>query len=82
MGLPRFWGRVGQVIGDEIVDVAEGKKDDDRKTADDFSAGAFGEALGVQWTVAYYVLLALGSCGFYVLLWPLTESSNALIRFD
>ncbi|KAK4550556.1 hypothetical protein LTR36_000135 [Oleoguttula mirabilis] len=34
--------------------------------------------LGIGWTVAYYALILMGSFGFYGLLWPLTESSNAL----
>lgn len=37
--------------------------------------------LGVAWSVVYYALLFVGSYGFYKLLWPLTESSNALAVF-
>ncbi|EMC96724.1 hypothetical protein BAUCODRAFT_148289 [Baudoinia panamericana UAMH 10762] len=37
--------------------------------------------LGVEWTVAYYALIVAGSYGFYLLLWPLTESRNALAAF-
>lgn len=39
------------------------------------------ENLGIGWTVAYYALLVLGALGFYALLFPLTESSNALASF-
>jgi len=80
MGLPRFWGRVGRDVGDEIVDVAEGKKNDSSRLAEDLKAGT-GQSRGVKWTVTYYVLLAFGAYGFSALLWPLTESSNALIYF-
>lgn len=45
------------------------------------SPGAPGQPLTVQWTVTYYVLLAAGALGFYVFLWPLTESDKALISF-
>ncbi|KAK5730443.1 CAAX prenyl protease [Elasticomyces elasticus] len=38
--------------------------------------------LGVGWTVVYYVLIVAGSIGFYRLLWPLTESTNALAVFQ
>ncbi|CAK3976211.1 prenyl ase Rce1 [Lecanosticta acicola] len=37
--------------------------------------------LGVAWTVIYYVLLPTGAYGFYRLLWPLTQSENALATF-
>lgn len=37
--------------------------------------------LGVEWTVAYYVLLVLGAWGFGKGLWPLTESSNGLVNY-
>jgi prenyl protein peptidase len=34
-----------------------------------------------DWSVAYYSLLVAGAVGFSILLWPLTESQNALARF-
>ena len=37
--------------------------------------------LGIGWTVIYYALLVVGAYGFYELLWPLTESPNALAAF-
>ncbi|RMD40279.1 hypothetical protein DV735_g4856, partial [Chaetothyriales sp. CBS 134920] len=38
--------------------------------------------LGLEWTVAYYVLLVLGALLFYLLLWPLTASDHALAPFS
>ncbi|KAH9821472.1 CAAX protease self-immunity, partial [Teratosphaeria destructans] len=37
--------------------------------------------LGMAWTWVYYVLLVVGAFGFYKLLFPLTESNNALATF-
>ena len=37
--------------------------------------------LGIVWSVAYYALIFAGAFGFYKLLWPLTESTNALATF-
>ncbi|KAK6419606.1 CAAX prenyl protease, partial [Oleoguttula sp. CCFEE 5521] len=37
--------------------------------------------LGLSWTVMYYVLILAGAYGFYRLLFPLTESPNALVVF-
>jgi prenyl protein peptidase len=39
------------------------------------------QSLGVAWTAAYYALLVGGAWGFYKLLFPWTESSNALAMF-
>ena len=39
------------------------------------------QSLGVAWTAAYYVLLVGGAWGFYKLLFPWTESPNALAMF-
>ncbi|RPB05777.1 Abi-domain-containing protein [Choiromyces venosus 120613-1] len=42
----------------------------------------FGPVEGQRWkSVVYYVLLVAGASGFYRLLWPLTESQHALVRF-
>ena len=95
LGLPRFWGRVGQEAGEQIAHAAQEKRnDDDRDVAvgseqtdtaaaaavikDALKAGKAGQALGIGWTVAYYVLLVIGAYGFSRLLWPLTESDKAL----
>ena len=37
--------------------------------------------LGFAWSVVYYALIFVGAYGFYRLLWPLTESRNALATF-
>lgn len=37
--------------------------------------------LGVAWSVVYYALIFAGAYGFYKLLFPLTESDNALATF-
>jgi prenyl protein peptidase len=37
--------------------------------------------LGMAWTVVYYLLVLLGSYGFYELLFPLTRSQFALVKF-
>lgn len=78
-------------------DVAQGKRDDDghqmkvgnslMKDADEdakkatVGIGAERKNLGILWTIVYYSLLFAGSYGFYKLLWPLTESTNALVKF-
>jgi prenyl protein peptidase len=58
---------------------------DEPESAEEKKARAMREAgsrnLGVGWTVAYYVLLVGGAWGFYKLLFPWTESSNALAMF-
>jgi prenyl protein peptidase len=92
MGFPRVAGKVGQHADeypyDVTPDVAQGKREDgnerdgghDRMTAGS-SQVLRPRNLGTRWTVAYYLLLVVGSYGFYKLLWPLTESSNALVEF-
>ncbi|KAF2767484.1 hypothetical protein EJ03DRAFT_276006 [Teratosphaeria nubilosa] len=76
-GFPRVTGRVGQDTAlaplRATPDVAQGKRDEDA----DVSA----RNLGIAWTWAYYALLVVGAFGFYKLLFPLTESSNALATF-
>lgn len=37
--------------------------------------------LNIAWTLAYYALLVAGAVGFYLLLFPLTQSSGALVDF-
>jgi len=96
IGLPRFWGRLGQVAGERIVKQVQEKRDDDDEQAgsggvegvdtaselkDSLTAGQVEQHLGIGWTITYYVLLVAGSFGFYKLLWSLTESKMALARF-
>ena len=76
MGLPRFWGRVGQDIGEEAAG-----EETDAKVSGEFTAGTREQQLPVVWTLAYYVLLFAGAIGFWKLRWSLTESDLALIRF-
>ncbi|EGP83828.1 uncharacterized protein MYCGRDRAFT_76260 [Zymoseptoria tritici IPO323] len=73
MGLPRVWGRVGLGAWPAEARSADGGLGQD-------SCVSFGDA-PMGWTVLYYVLLVGGAVGFYVLLWPLTESGNALVSF-
>ncbi|KAF2855001.1 Abi-domain-containing protein [Plenodomus tracheiphilus IPT5] len=73
MGLPRFYGRVGVEAGVPIGPPGVGKRDDD----DERSASILQDK-DVAWTVAYYVILVAGAYSFYLLLFPLTESSHAL----
>ena len=39
------------------------------------------KSLSIGWTLLYYLLMMAGVDGFYMLLFPLTESKNALARF-
>jgi prenyl protein peptidase len=71
MGLPRVYGRVGVGAWPGQGEAAKGDASD--KTG-------FHDA-PVTWTAAYYILLVAGAVGFYALLWPLTLSTNALVRF-
>lgn len=65
MGLPRVWGRL---TGPEQYDQQSvTKKSDDG-----------GPRLGLQWTVAYYILLVAGAFSFWKSLYPLTASEHAL----
>ncbi|KAF2262903.1 CaaX prenyl protein-like proteinase Rce1 [Lojkania enalia] len=70
MGLPRFWGRVGVEAGVPI-----GPPDADKRNDENVDCA---RAKSVAWTAAYYVLLVVGAVGFYLQLFPLTESSYAL----
>ena len=67
------------------VKVGNGVMQDEPESTEEKKARAMREAgsrnLGVGWTVAYYVLLVGGAWGFYKLLFPWTESSNALAMF-
>ncbi|KAK3114601.1 CAAX prenyl protease, partial [Teratosphaeriaceae sp. CCFEE 6253] len=57
----------------------QGRDEDEAKTAQARSVGPAN--VGVGWTVIYYVLIFAGAFGFYKMLWPLTESRNALAVF-
>jgi prenyl protein peptidase len=74
MGFPRFWGKVS--AGEAVIgpDVGEGKREDGRRSLGE-------RELGIQWTIAYYVLLVVGAVGWWKLLWLLTETSSALSAF-
>ena len=76
MGFPRFWGRVS--AGDTVIgpDLGEGKRSEDgnRQTSND-------GALGIVWSLAYYILLGVGALAWRRLLWPLTASEAALTAF-
>lgn len=70
MGLPRLYGRVGLETRRAMAPPPPPS-----------AVGANGVELGdkgVEWTVAYYVILVLGAYGFYAQLFPLTESTHAL----
>ncbi|KAJ4398779.1 CAAX prenyl protease, partial [Didymella pomorum] len=74
MGLPRFYGRVGVEAGVPIGPPDVDKKDDGAKSASPYRGKS------IAWTVAYYLILVAGSVGFYYQLFPLTESSHALLE--
>ncbi|WPH04054.1 Hypothetical protein R9X50_00693800 [Acrodontium crateriforme] len=79
-GVPRVSGRVGQFAAYNTSHVTH-----DVTQSNDAPSIAGNppepQNLGIAWSVVYYALLLVGSYGFYKLLWPLTESSNALIVF-
>lgn len=74
MGLPRFWGRVGEELGEELVDSGT-------HSGESLQAGAPGQQLSILWTVAYYVVLVAGAMSFWQLRWSLTKSNLALVKF-
>ncbi|MCJ1313665.1 hypothetical protein MMC25_007344 [Agyrium rufum] len=82
MGLPRFWGKVERAVEREAGN-HRGKEDDGHIRRSEIfttlNAGNAGEA-SIGWTIAYYVLLIMGTFGFWKGLWPLTESDNALAK--
>jgi prenyl protein peptidase len=73
MGLPRLYGRVGVEAGVPI-----GPPDVDMKN-DGSKGAAVYRGKSIAWTVAYYVILIAGAVGFYYQLFPLTESTHALL---
>ncbi|KAK5131341.1 hypothetical protein LTR08_001007 [Meristemomyces frigidus] len=77
-------------------DLAQGKRDDDpiapvrvgnslmqdKDETEEIVAETMQQGpRAIGWTVVYYALVGAGALGFYRLLWPLTESSNALAIF-
>lgn len=77
MGLPRFWGRLRSIEDHPLAPVAIRGKDDENA----LQTTGRGRALGVQWTVAYYVLLVVGVFAFAAQLKPMTVSSHPLAHF-
>ncbi|KAI9810987.1 MAG: hypothetical protein M1827_005718 [Pycnora praestabilis] len=77
-GLPRFWGRVeaGEPIGPPLD-----RKDDGEGKGMKVNLQVADGKLGVQWTVAYYVLLVGGAVAFWWGFWGFTESERALALF-
>ncbi|TKA68636.1 hypothetical protein B0A55_07376 [Friedmanniomyces simplex] len=70
-------------VGDGLMMQGAGGDQEDSKAAAAHVREAVGPRnLGVGWTVGYYVLMFMGSFGFYRMLWPLTESANALASFS
>ncbi len=77
IGLPRFWGRVKRREENPMSPVVmRGKEDSDL-----VQPKQQGRDLGLQWTVAYYVLLFAGTYLFNSQLWTLTNSAHALAPF-
>lgn len=76
VGLPRIWGRPERKNEFGPAPVMLRGKDDGVS----WSRRASPE-MGNIWVVAYYALLVLGLYGFCVCLWPLTDSTAALITF-
>ncbi|KAG9516820.1 CaaX prenyl proteinase Rce1, partial [Aureobasidium melanogenum] len=77
MGLPRFWGRVGQEVGEQMADQTHY----DRSVSDALQTGTHGQRLSITWTITYYIVLVAGAIGFWKLRWSLTYSDLALIQF-
>ncbi len=78
VGLPRFWGKLSRREEHPHSPIMMRGKDD----ADVVQSQGNRGDLGIQWTIAYYVLLFLGAYGFYAGLWPMTVSSQALVDFS
>ena len=76
MGLPRFWGRVRAHDRPPAKSNDVGKKEDGK--GPNKGAPVDDGSLPLSWTIAYYVLLVSGAVGFYLQLYPLTESGYAL----
>lgn len=93
MGFPRLWGKVGQRLEADTAtpDIALGKRDDSLEGHTGLTGAAEVSrevasrrrvpSGGTKSTIIYYLLLVVGAFAFYRLLWPLTESKNALATF-
>ena len=77
IGLPRLWGRLNRREEHPLSPVTIRGKDD----TDAVQARGSKGALGLQWTIVYYMLLLVGVYAFYAGLWPLTVSDQALVKF-
>lgn len=82
-GLPRIWGRLERVVENRLLPTSSRVDDtvgrESNKRDDDDRKGS--HELCIGWTIAYYVLLVTGAVLFFKLLFPLTESSDALAQF-
>lgn len=77
MGLPRFWGRVGE---EAPIHPPSARK---RNSGNEMAATTKrSHDLSAIWTFIYYALLVGGSYGFYLYLFPLTLSRHALVDFS
>lgn len=75
-GLPRLWGRV-QV--EMMPQTMAGRNKDYVEFP---SRRIQQQQLGIGWTIAYYLILLVGTVAFWSQLWPLTESRHALASFS
>lgn len=78
MGLPRFWGRVGRDLGEELADSSTS---DDNFVRDTLLTDKSGHRVSDMWTAAYYILLVFGAVAFWSLRWKLTDSNLSLVDF-
>ncbi|KAF1990595.1 CaaX prenyl proteinase Rce1 [Aulographum hederae CBS 113979] len=95
LGLPRFWGRVGvrlveqqRFSGVDAVPDVGGADATEVKRRYEGKGKKQGEEVRFQdqswhagWTLVYYGVLAAGAYGFYVFLFPLTESKWRIVEF-
>lgn len=81
MGLPRFWGRLDPPTAIGPPDVNRKEDSENLLHVGNESLEVAGGRLNIGWTIVYYLLLIAGAVLFYRNLWPLTESSHALVSF-
>jgi prenyl protein peptidase len=72
MGLPRFWGRIGE---QQASMARKGSKGSDGVEVE----GTTSRNLSTIWTTIYYALLIGGAYGFYLSVYPLTMSKHGLV---
>lgn len=82
-GLPRVWGRLecGETA---LMDPDVGEQTPGVKRDEDYfniSGGGEVQQLNILWSITYYIILVVGALGWWKVLWPLTESTSALIKF-